>query len=148
MLWGELFWDATKATLAAEVVALIGVVTGDFPPEALLTLLPVCFLSAFLFSAMGLASAGYAQSIDQLSYPQYLFVFPMFLFCGVFYPLESLPAVLQKVAWIFPLTSVNAIVRSLTLGLPLQIQAIPLLGVWLVVLVFVARRSMFRRLVK
>ncbi len=148
VLWGELFWDASKATLAAEVVALIGVVAGDFPAACLLTLLPVCFLSSMLFSAMGLAAAGYSQSIDELSYPQYLLVFPMFLFCGVFYPVESLPRALQVVAWFFPLTSVNAIVRSLTLGLPFQPQSIPLLLLWFGVLVWVARRSMFKRLVK
>ena len=97
---------------------------------------------------MGLAAAGYARSIDELSYPQYLLVFPMFLFCGVFYPVESLPGYLQKIAWVFPLTSVNSLVRTLTVGLPFQPQAVPLLLAWLVFLVWVARRTMFRRLVK
>ncbi len=148
VLWGELFWDATKATVAAEVVALIGVATGDFRPLCLLTILPFSFAGAFLFSSMGLASAGFSRTIDELSYPQYLLIFPMFLFCGVFYPIESLPAALQKVAWFFPLTSVNAIFRSLTLGLPLAGQAVPLLLGWLVVMVWVSRRAMFKRLVK
>lgn len=148
VLWGELLWDASKATVAAEVVGLIGVMTGDFPAVSLLTIIPVCFLSAVLFSAMGLAAAGFSRSIDELSYPQYLLVFPMFLFCGVFYPIENLPPLIQKVAWFFPLTSVNSIVHTLTLGLPFQIQAVPILAIWLVVLVWVARRSMFRRLVK
>ncbi|HXL72922.1 MAG TPA: ABC transporter permease, partial [bacterium] len=110
--------------------------------------LPVCFLSSVLFSAMGLAAAGYSRSIDELSYPQYLLVFPMFLFCGVFYPIENLPSFLQKVAWFFPLTSVNSIVRYITVGFPLQIQAIPILLAWLITLVYIARRSMFKRLVK
>jgi len=148
VLWGELLWDATKATVAAEVVALIGVCAGDFPVNSLLWLLPVCFLSSVLFSAMGLAAAGYSRSIDELSYPQYLLVFPMFLFCGVFYPIESLPVVLQKIAWFFPLTSVNSIVRYITVGFPLQFQAIPILLAWLIALVYIARRSMFKRLVK
>jgi lipooligosaccharide transport system permease protein len=148
VLWGELLWDSTKATVAAEVVAFIGVLTGDFQPSCLLTILPVTFISSFLFSAMGLASAGFARTIDELSYPQYLLIFPMFLFCGVFYPIETLPAFLQKVAWFFPLTSVNSIIRSLTLGLPLAPQAFPLLAFWLVVMVWVARRTMTRRLVK
>jgi lipooligosaccharide transport system permease protein len=108
----------------------------------------VAFASAYLFSAMGLASAGYSRTIDELSYPQYLLIFPMFLFCGVFYPIENLPSYLQKVAWFFPLTSVNAILRSLTLGLPLAPQALPFLFLWLVAAVWVARRSMFKRLVK
>lgn len=148
VLWGELLWDATKGTVAAQVVALIGVLTGDFPARALVTLLPVTFLSSLLFSALGLAAAAYSRSIEELSYPQYLLVFPMFLFCGVFYPIDALPAVLQGVAWFFPLTSVNSLIRTLTLGLPFQVQSIAILIVWLVLLVTMAQRSMFRRLVR
>jgi lipooligosaccharide transport system permease protein len=148
VLWGELIWDASKATLAAEVVAVIGVITGDFPPLSLLTLLPLCFASSLLFSAMGLASAAYSRSIDELGYPQYLLVFPMFLFCGVFYPVENLPRALQAVAWIFPLTSVNSLVRTLTLGLPFHGWAVVILLAWLLGLVVVSRRAMTRRLVK
>jgi lipooligosaccharide transport system permease protein len=148
VLWGELLWDASKAMVAAQVVALIGVLTGDFPARALVTLLPVTFLSSLLFSALGLAAAAYSRSIEELSYPQYLLVFPMFLFCGVFYPIDALPAVLQGIAWFFPLTSVNSLIRTLTLGLPFQVQSIAILLVWLVLLVTVAQRSMFRRLVR
>lgn len=148
VLWGELLWDASKATLAAEVVALIGIGSGAFPPLSLLTLLPLAFLSSLLFSGMGLAAAAYSRSIDQLSYPQYLLVFPMFLFCGVFYPVEDLPRALQPVAWIFPLTSVNSLVRTLTLGLPFQPGAIAIFLAWLIVSVLVSRRAMTRRLIK
>lgn len=148
VLWGELIWDTTKATVAAEVVALIGVMTGDFPAAALVTLIPVCFLSAMLFSGMGLAAAAYSRSIEELSYPQYLLVFPMFLFCGVFYPLDALPDILHGLAWVFPLTSVNALIRSLTVGLPLQFKSVAILAAWLVFLVAVAHRAMFRRLVR
>lgn len=148
VLWGELIWDASKATVAAELVALIGVATRDFPPVSLLTLLPVCFLSSLLFAAMGLAAAAFSRSIDELSYPQYLLVFPMFLFCGVFYPVEDLPRPLQAVAWAFPLTSVNSLVRTLTLGLPFHVGAVVISLAWLVVSVAVSRRAMTRRLIK
>ncbi|HKB58860.1 MAG TPA: ABC transporter permease [Gallionellaceae bacterium] len=148
VLWGELLWDASKSALAAEVVALIGVATGDFPPHALLTLLPFAFLGALLFSGMGLAAAGYARNIDQLSYPQYLFVFPMFLFCGVFYPLDSLPLPLQYLAWAFPLTALVSVVRTLTLGFPFEPQTVPILLLWLLGALWISRRAMFRRLVK
>jgi len=148
VLWGELLWDASKAALAAEVVALIGVATGDFPPLAPLILLPLSFLCALLFAAMGLAVAARARTIDEISYPQYLLVFPMFLFCGVFYPVEALPRALQWLAWALPLTSVNSLTRTLTLGFPLQPWTIPVLFAWLVVLVAYSRRAMTRRLVK
>jgi lipooligosaccharide transport system permease protein len=148
VLWGELLWDASKSTLAAQVVALIGMLSGVFPPISMLKVLPVCFLSSLLFSGMGLAAAAYARNIDELSYPQYLLVFPMFLFCGVFYPVENLPRALQIVAWFFPLTSVNSLMRTLTIGLPLQIRAVPILLAWLLVFVLLGWRSMTRRLVK
>ena len=148
VLWGELLWDATKASVAAEVVTLIGVALGNFPPVALLTVLPLAFLSSLLFAGLGLTVSARAKSIDEISYPQYLIVFPMFLFCGVFYPIEGLPVVLQWVAWALPLTSVLSLVRTLTLGFPFQPWAVPILAVWLLVLVVFSRRSMFARLVK
>ena len=148
VLWGELLWDTLKSTTAALVVALIGVMTGDFSPLSLLTLIPLCFTASFLFAGLGLTCAAYARSIEQLSYPQYMLVFPMFLFCGVFYPLEALPAPLEAIAWVLPLTSVVSLARWLTLGLPLEPQAIPILLGWAFVLVVLARRAMLRRLVK
>jgi lipooligosaccharide transport system permease protein len=148
VLWGELLWDATKATAAAEVVTLIGVALGDFPAVALLTMLPLALLSSLLFAGLGLTVSAHAKSIDEISYPQYLIVFPMFLFCGVFYPIESLPTALQWLTWALPLTSVLSLVRTLTLDFPFQPWAVPILAVWLFVLVLFSRRSMFARLVK
>ena len=148
VLWAELLWDATKAAVAAEVVALIGVALGDFPVRSLITVLPVAFAASLVFAGMGLAVAARSRSIDAISYPQYLLVFPMFLFCGVFYPVETLPGALQWLAWALPLTSVNSLVRTLTLDFPFQPWSLAILGAWLVVLVLYSRRSMFGRLVK
>ena len=103
---------------------------------------------ALLFAGMGLWVVAASKTIEQISYPQYLLVFPMFLFCGVFYPLETLPATLQDVAWILPLTSVNSLARTLLLGFPFQAQAIPILLAWLAFLILWSRRVMTRRLIK
>ncbi len=148
VLWGELLWDASKATVAAEIIAVIGVATGDFPLYAPLAVLPVAFLSSLLFAGMGLAVAARSRTIEEISYPQYLLVFPMFLFCGVFFPIESLPAALRWAAWVLPLTSVNSLMRTLALGFPFQPWSIPILAIWLAVLVAFSRRAMFGRLVK
>jgi lipooligosaccharide transport system permease protein len=148
VLWGELLWDATKATAAAEVVAVMGVALGDFQPLALITVLPVAFASALLFSAMGFAVAAHSRSIDAISYPQYLLVLPMYMFCGVFFPIDNMPEPLQWMAWALPLTSVNSLMRTLALGFPFQPGAVAGLLVWLVVLVVHSRRAMFARLVK
>lgn len=148
VLWGELLWGASRSTLAAEVVALMGVVIGDFPPWSLLALLPIAFLSALLFSGLGLLVAAKAKTIEEISYPQYLFVFPMFLFCGVFYPLDRLPDALKALAWVFPLTSVLSLARTVTIGFPFEPLAVLMLVAWLALALAVSRRSMIGRLVK
>jgi len=148
VLWGELLWDASKATLASVIIAAIGAALGDFPLHAPLAVIVVAFPSALLFSGLGLAVAARSRTIEEISYPQYLLVFPMFLFCGVFFPVEQLPVPLQWLAWVLPLTSVNSLMRTLTLGFPLQPWAIPILAGWLLALVAYSRGAMFGRLVK
>ena len=148
VLWGELLWDATKGTISASTVLLIGVGTGDFNWLGALLCVPICFLSAMLFGALGLWMAAISRNIEQLSYPQYLLVFPMFLFCGIYYPLDKLPIFLQYIAWVFPLTSVQSLIRTATLGFPYQPQAPFIILAWLPLLVWISRYKMTHRLVK
>jgi lipooligosaccharide transport system permease protein len=129
-------------------VVLIGIATGDFPAIALVSVLPIAFLSSLLFAGLGLTVAARARSIDEISYPQYLLIFPMFLFCGVFYPVEQLPTALQWAAWALPLTSVNSLMRTLTLGFPFRAWSVFIFAAWLVLLVVLGHRSMRARLVK
>jgi lipooligosaccharide transport system permease protein len=148
VLWGELLWDATKGTLSATAVLALGAFMGDFSIPGSLLAVPLCFFGALLFSSLGLWMASLSQTIEQLSYPQYLIVFPMFLFCGVYFPLESLPNFLQSAASLLPLTALLSLVRSLTLGFPFQIKAFAVFVFWLSLLVLISRDTMSRRLVK
>jgi lipooligosaccharide transport system permease protein len=148
VLWAELFWDASKATFAASAVLAIGVGMGDFNPLGAAAALPVCFLGALLFAALGLWVSARSRTIEDISYPQYLFVFPMFLFCGVFFPLSSLPPVLQWAARMLPLTAVVSLVRTLTLGAAFESWAPVSLVLWLAVATPAARRAMSGRLIK
>jgi lipooligosaccharide transport system permease protein len=148
VLWAEIMWDASKATFSACVVIMIGIAMGDFHRWGALLALPLCFAGATLFSALGLLVAAKSRTIEEISYPQYLLVFPMFLFCGVFFPLTTLPEYLQWLAWGLPLTSIVSLVRTLTLGTPLQPQVFIVIVVWLAVLVPWSRQAMSRRLIK
>jgi lipooligosaccharide transport system permease protein len=49
--------------------------------------------------------------------PVFLFVTPMFLFSGTFFPTENLPVWAQALAIVFPLTHLVKLVRSLSLGI-------------------------------
>jgi lipooligosaccharide transport system permease protein len=147
VLWGELLWCATRATLSASVVLLLGVVIGDFNLLGSILMIPYCFLSGLLFGALGLLVAAKSRTIESISYPQYLLVFPMFLFCGVYFPLSNLPDWMEKIVYLLPLAPILAIVRTATLGLPFEPLAIVVQLVWLAILVPMSRRLMMKRLV-
>lgn len=148
VLWGELAWDATKGTFAATTVLMIGVLSGDFPLLGALVAIPICFMAALLFSSFGLWAAGNAKTIEEISYPQYLVLFPMFLFCGIYFPLEQLPDFLRTVAWVLPLTAVASLIRTCVLGLEFQPIAMFSIITWTVFLVGYSRWKMINRLVK
>ena len=45
-----------------------------------------------------------------------LFITPLFLFSGVFYPLDALPQTVQEIALLSPLYHLVSIIRPLVLG--------------------------------
>jgi lipooligosaccharide transport system permease protein len=148
VIWGELLWDATEAFLSSSIIVIVGIITGDFHFWGSLCAIPFCFLAGIMFSGIGLWITGISKTINQVSYPQYLLVVPMFLFCGVFFPIENLPPTLQIFTWIFPLTPTISILRTMLLQLPLQIEAPFLFMFWLIFLVYFSKRSIKKSLIK
>lgn len=114
---GEMFWGATRgviyATLMLPVLLLFGVVA---MPSSLL-LIPFAGLAGLLFAAIGMCFTAITPGIDALNYPSFLFITPMFLFSGTFFPLDLLPEPIQYFALaVLPLTHVVTINRAITLA--------------------------------
>jgi lipooligosaccharide transport system permease protein len=68
-----------------------------------------------MFAGIAMCFTAITPSIDTLNYPSFLFITPMALFSGTFFPLTLLPTLLQYIALILPLTHLVAIMRMLTL---------------------------------
>src|SRR5260370_27222117 len=66
--------------------------------------------------ALGLAVPGWAGGYDFFCYSFTLLFTPMHLLCGVFFPVQQLPAAFQAIAAFLPLTHAVAIARPLLLG--------------------------------
>ena len=127
---GELLWGATKSVMYVVimlgVLALFGVVA---LPVALLVI-PFAFLGGLLFAALAMCFTAITPTIDALNYPSFLFITPMSLFSGTFFPLTLLPAAFQYVALAaLPLTHLVAIFRMFSL--PALSWAIVLHLAWL-----------------
>jgi lipooligosaccharide transport system permease protein len=79
--------------------------------------LPFAFLAGFLFASIGMCFTALTPHIDTLNLPTFLFVTPMFLFSGTFFPLSILPGAIQVFAnVVLPLTHVVKITRMITLS--------------------------------
>lgn len=148
VLWAELLWNASRASLSSAAILMAGCLIGDFPFWNALAALPLCFMGALLFTALGIGVAALARTFSDLSNAQFCIVTPMVLLCGIFFPIEGLSEWMQLSAWLFPLTPVLSLLRSLLLGLEVQLQALPLMAAWLAACVVLAHGAMKRRLVK
>jgi lipooligosaccharide transport system permease protein len=94
------------------VIICFGLVT--FPSGLLV--LPVSFLAGLAFGTVGMIFTGLTPSIDMYNLPIFLFITPMFLFSGTFFPTSTLPGWAQKLALALPLTHVVNLCRAFFLG--------------------------------
>ena len=99
-----------------------------------------------MFGALGMVVTARAPSYDFFNYYFSLVFSVMFLFSGVFFPLESLPVWGQWLAWVMPLTHAVRVCRALTT----PTVGHPLVGslVWIAAataLAFVAAERLVRR---
>ncbi|HEU4403651.1 MAG TPA: ABC transporter permease [Candidatus Polarisedimenticolia bacterium] len=113
---GELLWGATKGTIGCTIMmAAISAFGLIHYPQALV-IVPFSFLAGLFFAGMALCFTGVVPQIDVFNFPIFLFVMPMFLFSGTFFPLDVLPLWAQRVAMALPLTHVTNIMREACLG--------------------------------
>jgi len=113
---GEILWGATRSVIYViimlPVLAVFGVISF---PSALLAV-PLAFLGGLMFAGIAMCFTAISPGIDTLNYPSFLFITPMALFSGTFFPLTLLPVSLQYFAQaILPLTHLVAIMRMFTL---------------------------------
>jgi len=113
---GDILYAASKGAAASMFVMLVtaplGVLHGPWVPA----LLPTALLEGLMFGALGVAVTARAPSYDFFNYYFTFGISVMFLFAGVFFPLETLPAWAQVVAWCLPLTHAVAAARMLAGG--------------------------------
>ncbi len=113
---GELVWAASKSFLSGSAVLIVATVLGLVPSPLALAVVPLIFLTGLAFAAMGLIMTALSPSYDFFMYYFTLCVTPMMLLCGVFFPLNELPAAAQTFAQLLPLTHAVSLARPLVAG--------------------------------
>ena len=69
-----------------------------------------------MFAGMGLILTSYTPSIDWFNIPFFLFINPMFILAGTFFPLSEFPSFALNIALCLPLTHAALITRTLAYG--------------------------------
>lgn len=119
IIFGELIWGATKAFMAAIIMFAVVMAFGLIHLPSGLLILPLAFLAGLAFSGLGMCFTAIVKNIEMFNFPVFLFITPMFLLSGVFFPIDTLPAWAQKCSYFFPLTYLVSASRVLALARPL-----------------------------
>jgi lipooligosaccharide transport system permease protein len=112
---GEVLWGTTRATIYGSAFAVVATAFGVFHTWWGLLIIPAVAIIGFVFSVTGLIFTYLIRRADYLAYYWTAFITPMFMFAGVFFPLDRLPHWVRTLAWFMPLHHAANLMRALAL---------------------------------
>lgn len=147
---GELVWATLKALMSSCALLVLVVSLGLLPLKGALLVLPAALLGGLAVASFALCFNAVANSYDFFSYYFSLFLTPMTMLSGLFFPREILPTPIFVISEFLPLTQLIKLARPLALGqIPDQILApVAYLLITTVVFSWIAYQLTYRRLVK
>ncbi len=124
VILGEMLYGTLKSALFGTVILAVVAALGQIrSPEALAIPL-VLALQGLVFAALAMWYTAFITNIDYLNYYITLAILPFFLFGGLFFPVDPLPAWVKTANYLNPLYHSVEVCRALALG---QANA----GLWL-----------------
>ncbi|MEE9284990.1 MAG: ABC transporter permease [Dehalococcoidia bacterium] len=116
VITGEILWGVTRSLFLATLILVILTAIGTVESPLAVLVLPMAVLQGFLFASLSMAYTAKAPSVNAFNFFYSLFIYPMFFFSGVFFPVEDLPNGLRQFAWALPLTPAVHVMRHLITG--------------------------------
>lgn len=120
VLAGEMLWCATKSLFSGMAILAVAAVLGVVSGWQALWVPPVVFLIGLCFAGPAMIMSALASNYDFFNYYFVLIITPMFILCGVFYPVETLPEAVQHTVGLLPLTHAVQLTRALVADAPLE----------------------------
>ncbi|UCH80879.1 MAG: ABC transporter permease [Nitrospiraceae bacterium] len=118
LVFGEIMWGAAKGTLYGTTIMLVVSAFSLIDSFFIVITIPFIFITGLIFAEIGVIASATVPGIDSFNYFNTLFMTPMFLFSGIFFPVDTLPAVVSKIAFFTPLYHLVNICRSFASGNP------------------------------
>ena len=113
---GELLWGATKSLLYGTIIIIVISLFGLVDSALIVLAVPALFITGLIFAEISVIFTAVVPGIDSFNYFYTLFMTPMFLFSGIFFPLDNLSPVVTKIAFFTPLYHLVNICRALASG--------------------------------
>lgn len=117
---GTLAWIAFRLTLIAVVFTIVSWPFGALVSPLALLGIPAAVITGLAFAGVMGAYMATQRTPDKFSAIFRWAIMPLFLFSGTFFPISSLPAALQPIAWLSPLWHGVELTRGASLGTLLQ----------------------------
>ena len=116
IVFAEMLWAAFKSLFSAAAIMFVIFALGISREPTMLLALPVLGFVGVTFASLALVFNALAKGYDFFTYYFTLVITPMTFLSGVYFPTTQMPAWLQGVAQVLPLTAAVELVRPLILG--------------------------------
>ncbi|MFN2484189.1 MAG: ABC transporter permease [Candidatus Limnocylindria bacterium] len=151
VLFGELAWMGVRVTTVSVAFLAIIIAFGIATSPLALLALPAAIVTGLGFSAAMIAFTATQQNDSGFTWVFRFVMNPLFLFSGVFFPVDRLPDAIEWVARATPLYHGAALVRGLVLGTIGPVPSVAHVGylaAFLAAGVVIGRITLRRRMVK
>src|SRR6478672_2597330 len=113
---GNLAWIIARLFLICSIFTLVIVLFGAAESPLIVLAIPAAVLTGMAFAGPIAAFSATQKTPNRFTTIFRFGITPLFLFSGTFFPVSSLPAALQVLAWLTPLYHGVALTRGLSLG--------------------------------
>jgi lipooligosaccharide transport system permease protein len=117
LIMGELLWGATKSVIFGITITIVIALFGLVDSPLIVCVIPFVFLGGLIFAELSLIFCAVVPGIDFFSYFYTLFMTPLFLFSGIFFPLDAMPRIVADLAFFTPLYHLVNICRAFSSGM-------------------------------
>jgi lipooligosaccharide transport system permease protein len=116
LVTAEMLWIGLRSGFYGCFPLLVTMLFGLDPAFGMVLVPIFCFVTALGFAAFGIAVAASVAKIDNFNYVTTLFITPLFLVAGTFFPIDQLPEGVQVAAQLNPLHHLVELVRHACFG--------------------------------
>ena len=143
-IFGQMLGGALRGMYGGVLILLLSIPFGAKMRLSAVFFL-VMLLNGLTFGALGVLAAILASTHADISRFSTFVILPMTFLCNTFFPLDRVPAFIQMLIRIFPLTHTSSSLRTMAYGGPPNFVSLLVLALYAVIFMVIANIVIIRR---